>query len=328
MLAAPFVTRLVGRFGTAPCMLASAVITLVATILLPVVVNVPVWFLLRLVSGFAGAIPWVVSETWINLVAGERHRNRVFAVYGALIAIGFATGPLILTLVGTEGNAAISCFIALTILSAIPMVGMWRHMPQLAHQDDHKMLQIFRTVPALLAAAFLSGALDAALFNFLPLWGMQGGLPRHFALTLLSIFVAGNILLQLPLGWLADKIGPRPVMLGCAVSCLLGPVAVMFTLGQPILLGLMFFIWGGSVWGAYTVALAAMGRYFTGGALAVANAAFVMVYTFANIIGPPLAGYAFDTWRPQGLMMMSFAVAVVFALIAPWPIRIKERQES
>ncbi len=327
MLAAPFVTRLVGRFGTAPAMIASAIITLVATALLPVMTNVPAWFLLRLLSGLAGAVPWVVSETWINIVAGEQHRNRVFALYGALIAIGFATGPIILTLVGTEGLAAIGCFIALTIVSAIPMVMMWRHMPKLDHASDHNLLRVFRVVPALLAAAFLSGALDAALFSFLPIWGLATGLDKQFALTLLSIFIAGNILLQFPLGWVADKIGPRSVMLGCAATCLLGPVAVVLSLGQPVLQALAFFIWGGSVWGAYTVALAAMGRYFTGGALAVANAAFVMVYTFANIIGPPIAGYAFDTWRPHGLMVVSFAVALIFALIAPSPIRIKERDD-
>ncbi|HEX9448898.1 MAG TPA: MFS transporter [Dongiaceae bacterium] len=327
MLAAPFVTRLVGRFGTAPAMIASAIITLVATALLPVMTNVPAWFLLRLLSGLAGAVPWVVSETWINIVAGEQHRNRVFALYGALIAIGFATGPIILTLVGTEGLAAIGCFIALTIVSAIPMVMMWRHMPKLDHASDHNLLRVFRVVPALLAAAFLSGALDAALFSFLPIWGLATGLDKQFALTLLSIFIAGNILMQFPLGWVADKIGPRSVMLGCAATCLLGPVAVVLSLGQPVLQALAFFIWGGSVWGAYTVALAAMGRYFTGGALAVANAAFVMVYTFANIIGPPIAGYAFDTWRPHGLMVVSFAVALIFALIAPSPIRIKERDD-
>jgi len=307
MLAAPFVTRLVGRFGTAPAMIASAIITLVATALLPVMTNVPAWFLLRLLSGLAGAVPWVVSETWINIVAGEQHRNRVFALYGALIAIGFATGPIILTLVGTEGLAAIGCFIALTIVSAIPMVMMWRHMPKLDHASDHNLLRVFRVVPALLAAAFLSGALDAALFSFLPIWGLATGLDKQFALTLLSIFIAGNILMQFPLGWVADKIGPRSVMLGCAATCLLGPVAVVLSLGQPVLQALAFFIWGG--------------------ALAVANAAFVMVYTFANIIGPPIAGYAFDTWRPHGLMVVSFAVALIFALIAPSPIRIKERDD-
>lgn len=326
-VAAPFVARVVRRFGTAPCMLASALITLVTIVLLPVYTSVPAWFALRVIGGIASAAPWIVSETWINLVAGETHRNRIFAMYGAIIAVGFATGPIILTLAGTEGPAAISCFIGLSIASSIPIILLKRFMPPLDDEPDHNVLGVFRAVPALLAAAFLSGALDAALFSFLPLWGLQTGLDRQFALTLLSIFIAGNILLQFPLGWLADHIGPRRVMLGCSFLCLLGPVSVMFSLGQPVLLAVLFFLWGGSVWGAYTVALAAMGRYFTGSALAVANAAFVMVYTLANVVGPPLAGLAFDAWKPNGLMILSLGVAVIFALIAPWPIRIAERTE-
>jgi MFS family permease len=288
---------------------------------------VPAWFLLRLISGMASAVPWIVSDTWINLLAGEQHRNRVFAMYGAIIATGFATGPIILTIVGTEGPAAISCFIVLSFISSIPIILLKKFMPPLDEATDHNMLRVFRAVPALLAAAFLSGALDAALFSFLPIWGLQTGLDRQFSLTLLSIFIAGNIVLQFPLGWLADHIGPRPVMLGCAVLCLLGPVAIMLSLHHDVLLAILFFVWGGSVWGAYTVALAAMGRYFTGSTLAVANAAFVMVYTFANVIGPPLAGYAFDAWPPQGLMAVSFGVALIFAIIAPWPIRMAERRD-
>lgn len=324
-LAAPFVARLVRRYGTAPCMLASALITLLSMVLLPVHIDVVSWFALRVIGGMASATPWIVSETWLNLVASKRHRNRIFALYGAVIAAGFATGPVILTLAGINGLAAISCFIGLSVISSLPIVLLRKFMPPLDEEPPHNVLGVFRAVPALLAAAFLSGALDAALFSFLPLWGLQTGLDTQFALTLLSIFIAGNILLQFPLGWLADHLGARPVMLGCALLCLLGPVAIMFSLGQPGLLSVLFFLWGGSVWGAYTVALAAMGRYFTGSALAVANAAFVMVYTLANVVGPPLAGYAFDAWPPQGLMILSLGVAIVFAVIAPWPVRVPER---
>lgn len=327
-VAAPFVARLVRRFGTPATMLVSALVAIVSMVLLPFYVSVSAWFVLRLISGMASAVPWIVSETWINLLAGQQHRNRIFALYGAIIAMGFATGPIILTLVGTEGPAAISCFIVLSVISSVPIVLLKKFMPPLDEATDHNLLRIFRAVPALLAAAFLSGALDAALFSFLPIWGLQTGLDRQFSLTLLSIFIAGNIVLQFPLGWLADHLGPRPVMLGCAVLCLLGPVAIMLSLQHHVLLAALFFVWGGSVWGAYTVALAAMGRYFTGSALAVANAAFVMVYTFANVIGPPLAGYAFDAWPPQGLMVVSFGVALIFAIIAPWPIRIAERDET
>ena len=325
MVAAPFTARLVRQFGTPTCMLVSAVLALLSMILLPVYDSVPAWFILRLIGGMASAVPWIVSETWINLVAGEQHRNRVFAMYGAIIAVGFATGPVILTIVGTDGIAAISCFIGLSIVSSVPIVLLRKFMPPLDESTDHNLWRVFRAVPALLAAAFLSGALDAALFSFLPLWGLETGLDRQFALTLLSIFIAGNILMQLPLGWLADKIGARPVMLGCAVACLIGPLAIWLSIGHLVLLSIFFFCWGGSVWGAYTVALAAMGRYFTGSALAIANAAFIMVYTFANVIGPPIAGYAFDTWHPNGLLLVSLGVAVFFALIAPWPVRLAER---
>jgi hypothetical protein len=79
--------------------------------------------------------------------------------------------------------------------------------------------------------------------------------------------------------------------------------------------GTVAFIWGGCVWGAYAVALVAMGRRFTGGTLAVVNAAFVMAYTFANIVAPPVAGSAMDAMDPHGLMLVAIIVASSFTLI-------------
>jgi MFS family permease len=74
LLAAPFIPRLMIRFGLGRMMLAALVVTLLALLLLPVYPNVWLWFPLRLLLGIGSGILWICSETWINQLA-EEHRG-------------------------------------------------------------------------------------------------------------------------------------------------------------------------------------------------------------------------------------------------------------
>ncbi|MGI9413129.1 MAG: MFS transporter [Hyphomicrobiales bacterium] len=317
LLAAPLVPLIVRRFGAVQAMLASGVVSLVSILLLPVFDSVAGWLVLRLISGFAGGVPWVITETWINVVAGDRTRGRVVALYGAIIAAGFASGPIVLTIVGIAGLRPVVCFAVLQAAALVPILLVRNIAPKLGLTGTTGLRGLVTAMPVLLAAAFLAGAVDTAFFSFLPIWGTRSGLEESFALTLLSIFIAGNILMQVPLGWLADMAGYRRVMTGCGCACILGPVLALQSIETPVVLGTVMFLWGGSAWGLYTIALTALGRRFEGGALTAANAAFVMTYTVANISGPLLAGTAMEIRNPDGLMMLMLGLGAAFtALVA------------
>jgi len=53
----------------------------------------------------------------------------------------------------------------------------------------------------------------------------------------------------------------------------------------------VMFTWGGFGLALYSLALAMMGERFNGGALATANASFIMAFGIANITAPPSAVY-------------------------------------
>jgi len=219
---------------------------------------------------------------------------------------------------GAEGPAAVLCFAALNASALVPIFLVRRLAPIVSHAESPRLSGIALAMPAILAAAFLSGAVDTAFFGFLPIWGMRAGLDETFAVTLLSVFVAGNVLLQLPLGWLADVLGYRPVMLVCGLASILGPILTLETIELPTVLCVVMFVWGGMLWGTYTIGLAALGQRFRNGPLAAANAAFVMVYTLANITGPPLAGLAMAAWNPHGLIVLMLGFAVAFTGLVLW----------
>ena len=61
--------------------------------------------------------------------------------------------------------------------------------------------------PALmvLATALMAGLGDGSLAALLPTFGLDHGFAEADALTLLTAFVAGGIVFQWPVGWLADR---------------------------------------------------------------------------------------------------------------------------
>ena len=317
MLMAPFTQRIVQRFGSGNAMIWCTVVAIATLLPLGFWNSVYAWLALRFISGLSGSVPGVVTETWINVAATDRSRGRAVALYAAIMAAGFAAGPLTLQWADSLAVSPLPWFIALQLLSLAIIIPLRRLAPVLEHKAGAGVISVFLTLPALLSAAFVSGALDSTFFSFLAIWGQRVGLPGAFALTLLSIFIAGNVLLQFPIGWLADRWGTRPVLLACGIACIAAPLLVLAGLpAVPALLGMVAFLWGGCVWGTYSVALVAMGRRFSGGELVVINAAFVMVYTGANIVAPPVAGYAMEkVWDPHALMVVALLVAVGFTLL-------------
>jgi len=315
MIMAPFVSRVVSRLSLADAKILGNLVAISSIALMPLFDDPYVWLVLRLINGIGGAIPWVVTETWINVVADSRSRAKVVSGYAIVMAAGFASGPLVLGWVGTEGALPPLVFLALNCVGLVPILMVRRYSPKLELMTRERVWRVILAMPTVFAAVFVSASVDAAFFTFLPIWGIRIGLESTLALTLLTIFIAGNIVLQFPIGWLADRIGARRVMAICGMCCLLGPVCAYLTVGTPILLSAILFFWGGTAWALYTMALVDIGHRCTGTALAAANGAMVLVYTLSNISGPPLAGIAMQAWNPHGFMAVTLVVAALFMIV-------------
>jgi MFS family permease len=78
----------------------------------------------------------------------------------------------------------------------------------------------------------------------------------------------------------------------------------------PLLLAVLF-VTGGIVAGLYTIGLTHLGTRYTGGDLASANAAFVMMYAVGMLVGPVLLGGGLDMAPPHGFAL---AIGLLFGV--------------
>lgn len=315
----PFIPALLRRIPAIPFLLACIAVSAIAMPSYYYFPNVWLWFFIRFVNGLALTGLFVVSEFWVNMLADDRNRGRLIGIYGAVLSCGFASGPVLLFLVGTEGVAPFAVIGTLILFGSVPLVIFGRGLaPRITERPSHAFVTFLLAAPAATLAGFVYGATETNIFNLLPVYGVRIGMTEQSAAFVLSLFAAGNILCQIPIGMWSDRADRRLVLLFCAAVGLAGTLAIPFVVHSVWLFAPTLFFFGGVVVGMYTVGLTLLGERFKGADLASANAAFVMMFSLGSLIGPPLAGGAMDLWDPHGLIVAMASLCALYVAVAGW----------
>ncbi len=316
---ASHIPRLAARFGAVPFIIAAVLAGSAITVAYTLTDSVIAWFVLTFLHGVVGGVPWVVSEIWMNVVVEEKHRGRVMGVYAMLVAFGLALGPFVLQVVGVYGPAPFLTSAALALLVAVPLLPYWKTAPQIEHPADSGYTAVIVGAPLAMLAAFACGLGEQVAFSFLPVYAVGAGVSAQTGALWLSAFVIGNVILQWPIGCMADHFDRRAVLAGCTLaSAILVALLPAVSAQSPIIAGVIM-LWGGLSFAIYPVGLALLGQRFGGGDIARANTAFSMLYIFGGLIGRPLAGAAMDAVGDPGLgwtLALFYSIAAVAALLA------------
>lgn len=319
LLVTPFLPKLIQTLGTRRLLLMAlwlSISCLMACYALP---NVWFWFPIRFLNGAALVILFVLSETLINQLAVEATRGRLIGLYATVLSIGFAIGPAILVAVGGVGLLP---YLIIAMLMGLASIPIWFAGPAMSHfsshdSPSHGVIAFIRIVPTVTLAAFTFGALEQGTLTLMPIYGIRVGLSEQTAALVLSAFAAGNIVSQIPLGFLADRFDRRLLLIICA---LVGATAIACL---PLVQGTIWvmpviFVFGGVTSGLYTVGLTLLGQRIKGSDLAAANAAFVMMYNFGGLAGPAIGGIAMQAIPPHGLPLAFACITLGFAGVAGW----------
>ena len=277
------------------------------------------WALLRFVMGVAGVAAFWGSELWIVTAAPPGRRGLMIGVYGVCLSLGFVVGPLVLQLVDVGGWAPFAIGAALSLAAIGPVIWAWRAAPRGLggpRQPLTGALDFFRSDPSVLFAVMLFGAVEFGGFALLPAWAVGVGLSEGVAIATVAWVAFGNVLLQLPLGWAADRVSRRGLLALSALSVILG---CGWLAGEAaggwrmaaVLTGL-----GGLAVALYTVSLVELGARYSGEALARGTGAFMSAYGFGALAAPPLFGASMDLFGPNGLLGAMAALAAGYLALA------------
>lgn len=316
LLGASLAGRLAARFGTVPLMQLCLLLGAASVALLALVQSYPVWLLLRLFIGVALTVVFILGESWINQLAVEQWRGRLVALYGTGYALSQLSGPLLLTLLGSDTDRGFWTGTGLLIGGSLLLLGRGGAPQVDEHGASGRGLWGFcQRMPTIAWAVVLFAAFEAMMLTLLPVYGLRQGFTQEVALLMASVVVVGDAALQLPIGWMADRVPRRALFRACGLALLLSSLSVPLVL-HTVLIWPVWVVFGASAGGLFTLALILIGERFRDDELVRANAHVAQLWGIGCLIGPLVTGAASQWISGHALPLMMAVGAAGFVWLA------------
>ncbi|WP_164707496.1 MFS transporter, partial [Metapseudomonas otitidis] len=182
-----------------------------------------------------------------------------------------------------------------------------------------------RVAPALCTGVLFFAFFDAVVLSLFPVYASAHGYAVGIAALMVTVILAGDMVCQVPLGWLSDRTERSRLHLVCGVAALGIGMALPWLITRPTLLWPALVLLGAVAGGVYTLALVRIGERFSGQDLVTANACVGMLWGIGSLVGPLLSGALMGT-GPHGLpLALSLAAALFVATALTGQRRLAER---
>jgi MFS family permease len=284
----PTLIRTVGhiRAFAAFATLASAV-----AIAYPLVVDPLVWAVLRILTGLTLAGLYMVIESWLNVMAPNRLRGRLFSLYTATTLLALGTGQYLLMLGEVSGFDLFAIITILISLSLLPIVLTRIAQPVMNLAPTNLgLMRLLSISPLGVATTFTSGLVSGAFWGMGPVFGEHISADSNQVAVFMSVVIFGGALLQWPIGHISDWIDRRKVLL---VVCLSASGFAAMTYPALSIDGRLayvaLFLFGGTAFTLYALGVAHVNDLLQPDEVLEATRGLLLVYGIGATLGPLLA---------------------------------------
>ena len=300
-------TRLRKRFHSHSLVMFAIVLALISFVGFASTSPIWYWFAVRFVAGLSMSALFTTGESWLQTSAGDKARGRVMGSYMSSQTLTFAIGPFLIPFTGVSGAAPwlVSCgavLLGLALMSRVQVEDQTKAQPAAsiwATMANGKFLFLCIGMAALFESLGLS---------FFTLFAINNGIALAKATQILSFGIAAGILFFFPIGYLGDHWSRKGTIALCSV------VAIVGCLLQGPLIGTLW-IWPliavlrAGAFGVYLGGFGLLGDKFRGTQLVAASSIVSIMWGISGVIGPPLAGKAFDVY---GLWLLPWLMAACY----------------
>lgn len=299
LVLAPFQPALVGRFGAMRSYQAGKFMATLGFVGCAGATSPWAWAGGMLLLGFGGALTWPLTDSLLASEAPPEKKGAWLALFQTGMGLAFALGPFVSAALVAWPRAVFLGAAAVCALSSIPLLG--RRLPAPVDDDDGGF-GVWRSAAGLALIAFLGGLFENGMHTVGTLVALASGWSGAAAVALPGVIAVGALVIQYPLGHVADRRGTRGVLLLSLAGLVLSVVALPLMSLWPPLLWILGFWWGAADGCLYTLAMTGTAQDFPVRQVASVTTLMVISYTVGSVIGPVLGGFAVDAGTLWGVV--------------------------
>jgi len=323
IIGAKQIPRMMKRVGHVRTFAAVSALSSIVLLLYPIVVDAWVWFLLRLVTGFALSGIYIVAESWLNHAATSASRGKILSLYSVIFLIGLLLGQFMITLADPGGFKLFSVISALISLAAIPILVTATPTPVLEHSHKVRLKALFIKAPLGVVGIFLAQFCAGVLFGMGPVFGNMRNLGTAEIAMFMAAIPAGAIILQWPIGMLSDKVQDRRTIVALAAAAAAIASTCAMVLSHIDFVGLLvaLVILGGTAMPLYSLTIAVINDFMHHNEIVGAAASATLVGGVGSALGPYLASLVMGAVGSDGFFYALIIAAAMLAIYSLYRIR-------
>ena len=287
-----------------------------ALILFPAIEHPLAWGALRATLGFCFCGVYITAESWLNTATTAQNRGSALSAYMLVQTGGIVAAQALLNLPDPTGFVLFIVPSVLVSISFAPILLSAGPTPAFGSAKSMSLSALYRVSPLGMVAMFMLGGIFSAQFGMAALYATQIGLDAGRLSAFLAAFYVGAVVVQLPVGWLSDRMDRRRLIMGVAAA---GAGASLFGFlsgGSFAAVLSAALVMGGVANPLYPLVIAYVNDAVEYEDMAAASGGLLFVNGIGAILGPVALGGLMGAVGPRGFWGFCAVLLAAISLYA------------
>jgi MFS family permease len=310
--------RMMGTIGHVRTFAACSVAGAIGALAHPLWVDPAAWAVMRGLTGFAVAGAYTVIESWLNARVTNETRGKLLGVYRVIDLVASLAAQMLIAVLEPASYISYNIVAILCCLCLVPMILSMAPEPTVPEAPRLRPMAAIRLSPLGAAGVTIAGVTMPAFRMVGPVYGAEIGLDQRGVALFLGAAVLGGALVQVPVGWLADRFDRRAVLIAISAAATCVSLGIVLLRPEGAAAFLAAFVFGLAAFPLYSLSAAHANDFAVPEFITELNAALLFLFAAGAVVSPWLAAALIERFGPPALFGLIAVAHVVLILFGIW----------
>ena len=280
--------------------------------------NMPLWFVLRFITGFGTAGIFVVIESWFLCSCTVSMRGRVLSLYMITFYAAEALGQLLINVGSTHDLLLYAIAAMLCSLSVIPLSMTRSSTPEFTEVSSMGLITLCKKTTSSVFGCCFAGMILSATYGLFPILFSEIYHDTSKVSVFMFSLIMGGMLLQYPVGKLSDRIDRRLTVIFICLFAMACSILLMYTIKSYYISLLLITLFGGFATTIYPVCISYACDALETKNITAGIQGLLLAYSIGSTIGPFVAPFFMHDLNEIKVFIYFIVIFGLTAVLFTW----------